>query len=72
MNFFDFNLKDLRLASGRTQNDMANYLNIGLRQYQKYERGEVDIPTSKLIAIADLFDVSIDYLVGRSDEPTKH
>ena len=42
------------------------------RNYQDYEAGKVDPPTSKLIALADYFDVSIDYLVGRTDNPNSH
>jgi len=44
-------------------------LSITYRTYQKYETGEIDPPTSKTLALADYFNVSIDYLVGRSDTP---
>jgi transcriptional regulator with XRE-family HTH domain len=48
---------------------MAAFLGITERGYQCYEQGEREPPIAKLIALADYFDVSIDYLVGRSDEP---
>ena len=48
---------------------MADNLGIGYRNYQRYERGEIDPPTSKLIQLADFFDVSADYLLGRTDVP---
>ncbi len=51
---------------------MAELLNITPRNYQRYETGEVDPPTSKTIFLADYFDVSLDYLVGRTDNPNSH
>jgi len=41
------------------------------RHYQDIEYGKINIPTLTLIALADYFDVSLDYLVGRSDDPTR-
>lgn len=40
--------------------------------YQRYEYGQREPAHQKLISVADFFDVSIDYLVGRSDDPTRH
>ena len=40
--------------------------------YQRYEYGEREPSFQKLIALADYFDVSLDYLVGRSDDPSRH
>ena len=54
------------------QREIADRLALHLRTYQQYEHGEIDPPTSKLSALADFFDVSLDYLVGRSDDPTRH
>ena len=51
---------------------MAELLNITPRNYQRYESGEVDPPTSKLIKLADYFDVSTDYLLGRTNNPDSH
>ena len=65
-------LKELRLAKGITLKQMAGELGITQRNYQRYETGEVDPPTSKTITLADYFDVSLDYLVGRSDHPERH
>jgi len=70
MIYNNLRLKELRitLSPKPTQTDLANFLGIKLRTYQDYEAGKVDIPSSKLIALADYFQVSIDYLVGRSDK----
>ena len=51
------------------QKDIAKGSGIALRTYQYYERGEREPSASALIALADYFDVSLDYLVGRSDTP---
>jgi transcriptional regulator with XRE-family HTH domain len=50
---------------------MADTLGISYRNYQRYERGEMDTPYSKLLILADFFNVSIDYLVGRTDNPSR-
>ena len=65
-------IKKLRQQKNIMSKTMAELLNITPRNYQRYENGEVDPPTSKTILIADCFDVSLDYLVGRSDDPTRH
>lgn len=60
-------LKKLRQEKNMTMKQMAELLGMVLRNYQRYETGEVDPPLSKAVALADYFDVSLDYLVGRSD-----
>lgn len=60
-------LKELRMGKNITLKQMAEELNMVQRNYQRYETGEVDPPLSKAISLADFFDVSLDYLVGRSD-----
>ena len=72
MSVFGARLKELRLSKNIMSKSMAAYLGLTPRNYQRYETGEVDPPTSKTIALADYFDVSLDYLVGRSDDPTRH
>ena len=65
-------LKELRSAQNITLRAMAEILGMGQRNYQKYETGEIDPPLSKAIVLADFFNVSLDYLVGRSDDPARH
>lgn len=61
-------LKSLRLEHNLTQKQLAELSGITERGYQNYEIGQ-RIPTlNALIALADFFNVSLDYLVGRSDE----
>lgn len=60
-------LKELRQEKNITMKQMSEMLGMVLRNYQRYESGEVDPPLSKAIALADFFDVSLDFLCGRSD-----
>ena len=50
---------------------MAKLMGVGLRQYQRYERSEHEPNLAGWIFLADFFDVSLDYLVGRSDDSTR-
>lgn len=63
------NLIKLRTSENILQKDIAAALKISLRAYQRYEYGEREPSVTVLVAIADFFDVSIDYLVGRTDNP---
>lgn len=65
---FSQRLKEIRKASGKKQREVAEFLNIKLRTYQGYEMQETEPSIQKLIALADCFDVTLDYLVGRTDE----
>ena len=71
MSVFSERLKESRSKKGSLQKNVAELLNISDRQYRSYEAGEVDPPLSKVIALADYFNVSLDYLVGRSDDPRR-
>ena len=71
MSNFGERLRELRISKNIMAKTMADTLDIGYRNYQRYERNEIDAPMSKLIALADAFNVSLDYLVGRSDEPER-
>ena len=62
-------LVELKQSRDLLQKSIANDIGVSLRAYQYYERGEREPNVSVLIALADYFDVSIDYLVGRTDNP---
>ena len=62
-------IRSIRQEKGIPVSDMLSLLDIGRRNYQRYENGDVDIPSSKLLTIADKLGVSTDYLLGRSDKP---
>ncbi len=65
-------LRRFRKHAKITQKQAALAANISERNYQDYEYGKVVPSATVLIALADYFDVSLDYLVGRSDDPTRH
>ncbi len=62
-------IRDLREDSDKTQKDIANMLNMQLTVYQRYERGERDLPFWVAIKLADYYNVSLDYLAGRTSNP---
>lgn len=72
MFIFGDHLKVLRKAKGITQKQLAAEISASERGIQQYELGERKPTYDMLIALADYFDVSLDYLVGRSDDPTRH
>ena len=60
------NIRNLREDNDKKQIELAEYLNIQQTTYSKYELGKINIPIEVFIKLADYYDVSIDYLVGRS------
>ncbi len=58
-------IRDLREDKDKTQKEVAAYLNMQTTVYQRYERGEREIPLWAAIRLADYYNVSLDYLVGR-------
>lgn len=61
-------LKNLREDKDLTQAEVGAYLHISQRSYAHFEAGTRGIPVDILTALADLYQVNIDYLVGRSDQ----
>lgn len=62
-------IRDLREDKDLTQTQMGAILSCSQRVYSNYERGDIDIPTATLIKLADYHGVSVDYLLGRTDNP---
>ena len=60
------NIRNLREDNDRLQVQLAEYLNVKQTTYSKYELGKINVPVDVLIKLADYYDVSIDYLVGRT------
>ena len=62
-------IRDLREDKDLRQKDMAKYLAVDQSTYSDYENGRINIPIEQIIKIADYYNVSIDYIVGRTDNP---
>lgn len=62
-------IRDLREDKDLTQSQMGEILSCSQRVYSNYERGDIDIPTSTLCKIADYHNVSVDFILGRTDNP---
>ena len=61
-------LKEIREDKDLKQEAVANYLGIKQQQYSEYELGKVLISIEKLSKLADFYQTSVDYLIGRTDE----
>ena len=68
---FSQRLREIRKRSGVPQSSIATYLSITVSAYSKIENGKGKPSYTRLIALADYFGVSLDYLVGRSDDPRR-
>lgn len=62
-------LVEIRTSRHLTQKQVYESVGMSALGYQRYEYGDREPAYKKLIALADFFDVSIDYLVGRTDNP---
>ncbi len=65
-------IRDLREDRDLTQKEIAQKLNCSQQVYSNYELGQRDIPTDILIRLALFYNVSIDYILGISDEPKRN
>lgn len=67
MRVFQQRLLELRKQNDYTQQKMAEMLGIKQPSYTRYENGSAEPTQEMLVKIADLFDVSVDYLLGREE-----
>ncbi len=66
MNYYP-RIRDLREDKDLTQSDVANMLSMKQSQYCRYEKGYRDIPTDILIKLADFYNTTTDYILGRTN-----
>lgn len=64
-------IKDLRENHDLTQMKVGKSIGISQRLYSYYERGERSVPPEILIALADFYKTSVDYILGRTDDPSE-
>lgn len=60
-------LRDLKEDADLTQKQVAQLIGVSINHYGKYERGETDIPFEKAIILAEYYNVSLDYIAGRTN-----
>ena len=62
-------LQDLRNDKEKTQEEIGAVLNLHREVYGRYERGNVEIPVWAVLKLADYYGVSVDYILGRTENP---
>lgn len=62
-------IRDLREDADLTQKQVGEAINVPQRTYAYYESGQRMVPPQVLCALADFYNVSVDYILGRVDEP---
>jgi transcriptional regulator with XRE-family HTH domain len=65
-------IRDLREDRDLKQRQVADYLNCSQQVYSNYELGQRDIPTDILIKLSDFYGVSVDYLLGLTNNPKRN
>ncbi len=65
-------LRDLREDHDLKQRQVAEYLRCSQQVYSNYELGQRDIPTDVLIQLSELYKVSVDYLLGLTNNPARN
>ncbi len=63
-------IREFRIDHDYAQKEVAGHLNILLNVYQRYEYGQRLIPIDKLVMLADLYNTSTDYILGRTNDPS--
>ncbi|MBQ9953139.1 MAG: helix-turn-helix transcriptional regulator [Clostridia bacterium] len=63
------NLREIREDKDIRQKDIAKYLNVSQNTYSQYETGVISLTAEILIKISDYYNVSIDYLLDRTNNP---
>ena len=62
-------IRALREDNDKTQSEIATLLKVGQRTYCDYELGKTRIPVDSLIVLAKFYNVSMDYIMGRTENP---
>lgn len=67
--YMNLRIRDMREDNDLTQKQISSIIHCDQSLYSKYERGEREIPLSLIIKLADYYKTSVDYLIGRTDNP---
>ena len=63
-------IADTRIDRDFKQKEIAAELGLNVDVYRRYEKGQREIPVWALLRLADLYQTSVDYLLGRTDDPS--
>ena len=63
-------IEDLRVDHDKSHIEIAAYLNLNRNVYWRYEKGIREIPAWAVIKLADLYQTTTDYILGRTDDPS--
>ena len=69
---YQMRIRDLREDRDLKQKDLAEFLKIHQTSYSDYELGTTNVPVAVLHKLADFYQVSVDYLLGRTDVKTPY
>ena len=61
------NIRNLREDRDLRQRQLAEVLHVSQNTYSQYETGVIELTAEKLVLLADFYDVSVDYLLGRTE-----
>ena len=62
------NIRNLRIDNDKNQQELADYLHVKQTTYSKYELGKINVPVEVFIRLAEYYNVSVDYLLGRTSK----
>jgi len=65
-------LRELREDRDLTQREIAEYLHVRQNTYSQYESGQRQIPIEGLVALAEFYETSVDYILRLTDEPRRY
>ena len=63
------NIRNLREDHDYRQRQLADILHVSQNTYSQYENGVIELTAEKLLLLADFYNVSVDYLLGRTSDP---
>ena len=62
------NIRNLRIDNDKNQQELADYLHVKQTTYSKYELGKINVPVEVFMRLAEYYNVSVDYLLGRTSK----
>lgn len=62
------NIRNLRIDNDKNQQELADYLHVKQTTYSKYELGKINVPVDVFMRLAEYYNVSVDYLLGRTSK----